>query len=138
MEHLVSLHAGRLQLEPMSIPGGVVDALLAHPLPGNVRELEQMVLRALIERRWGHVTGVSAVAEAPAIHPRGGEDTPAGVRFGETLPTPDELVSELLREADRRHPGSRSAAAAAVGLSPQAFANRWKRMRPEEDLRTPG
>lgn len=62
-------------------------------------------------------------AGAPA-----GED-PRAVHFGRELPTPAHLVEQLLQEADRRHPESRTAAAAAIGLSPQAFSNRWKRLR---------
>ncbi len=128
LEQLVSLHANRLKLDPLSIPGSVVEVLGTRPLSGNVRELEQVVLRALIERNWDHVKGVGATSDRKASADVAGEQRSPGVTFGENLPTPDEVVCELLREADRRHPESRSAAAFAIGLSPQAFANRRKRM----------
>ncbi|MFW5694984.1 MAG: sigma-54-dependent transcriptional regulator [Alkalispirochaeta sp.] len=156
MRKLVAMHASRIQRQPISLSEQVIDQLTNLPLYGNVRELQQIALRALIEGDWaaalpdvtqdtsrGEISGsVSPEIEPPQHSPpitpaESGAFPPGGtapgnddlaVRFSTTLPTPDEALRWLLREADRRHPESRTAAARAIGLSPQAFANRWKRM----------
>jgi DNA-binding NtrC family response regulator len=98
-------------------------------LIGNVRELHHIVLRALAGHRWS-IEGHEEEFDPTPLPTQGCDEANSGpVSFGETLPTPDELIELLLTEADKRYPENRSAAAAAIGLSPQAFANRWKRFQ---------
>ncbi|MFP4152539.1 MAG: sigma-54-dependent transcriptional regulator [Alkalispirochaeta sp.] len=159
-EDTIRREAARLGREDSPVPEDVFAALSRLSLPGNVRELNQIILRGLISGDWHEVlsgwetgapdeTGTrdgvmqdgamsdrvtgdrktgnlrAGVGDAVGTRP----DTPSpSVTFGDPLPTPEEVVDRLLLEASRRHPDSRSAAAAAIGLSPQAFANRWKRM----------
>lgn len=133
--HLLSLHSRRLN-RPIIEPGeGVLARLKQQPLPGNVRELEQLVLSSLIHRRWTELeteSGNGEPREARDGTGTGCADAEVGgerrVVFGGELPTPWEAVEALLKEAVRRYPDNRSEAASAVGLSPQAFANRWRRM----------
>jgi hypothetical protein len=89
-----------------------------------------LVLSALIHGRWD---GLRESTDAPQEPSAAEEDVPREpeppeIKFGPRLPSPSRAIEELLREADRRHPDNRSEAASAVGLSPQAFANRWRRM----------
>ncbi|MFP4508883.1 MAG: sigma-54-dependent transcriptional regulator [Spirochaetaceae bacterium] len=148
MEHLIEAHAARIKRPPVSLTENVVQHLKGVPLYGNVRELQQIVLRALIDGSWAaalpELSGDSydgRIGMPPAVRLSTGADSldspdppeEAPVRFGETLPTPDESLRWLLLEADRRHPHSRTDAAQAIGLSPQAFANRWKRMFDQTD-----
>jgi DNA-binding NtrC family response regulator len=223
LTHLMDLHSQRLGRNKLDLDDTLVGRLSQRSLAGNVRELEQLVLTALIDGRWNGLresdternarevqathgtphhagdavrrqepaesaagrdarsahaadagprapaakaaapgnaqdteatgtpaetgaTGGAAPTDAPAeaapTAQSGSADAiPAGagsgltqaatqgpVRFGGSLPTPSEAVAELLKEANRRYPDNRSAAAAAVGLSAQAFANRWRRM----------
>ncbi len=138
LDHLVSVETrrtGRAAPRLTSEDGAAIERLT---LRGNVRELRQVVLRAILEGNWK--TALPPVVDpAPphdgeparsrsddGVHDQAAHD--GGVRFGDTLPTPEEVVVELLREAERRHPGRRSDAAASIGLSPQAYANRWKRL----------
>ncbi|MFW5826709.1 MAG: sigma-54-dependent transcriptional regulator [Alkalispirochaeta sp.] len=153
MRQLIDRHSSRLQRPAVPVSDAVIHHLTRHPLYGNVRELQQIALRALIDGSWttalpelpgsapvtprksDWATPLLATANAPAATP---SDTgEPSVRFGSTLPTPDETVRMLLLEADRRHPESRTAAAQSVGLSPQAFANRWKRMFSQPTHRAP-
>jgi len=147
LEKQIRRHADRIGRAPVAVTEDVVAYLTEQPLSGNVRELQQIALRALIDGQWPHASDevsagppvATAVPEATVDHPDPANhaeetDSRAPVSFGSDLPTPEEVVRLLLEEADRRHPGSRAAAARAIGLSPQAFANRWKRMvgtRPE-------
>jgi DNA-binding NtrC family response regulator len=144
LSHLMAEHSERTGFDAVPVSEAVTRKLQGLPLEGNVRELEQMVLRSIVGQRWSfevdgdllslvpltdeerHAT--RPVPDPPASQAAEAADESAGtVRFGETLPSPDDLLRLLLEEADRRHPESRTAAAAEIGLSPQAFANRWKR-----------
>lgn len=132
VQTLIDMHSSRIQRDPIPLSDEVIRNLQRLPLYGNVRELQQIVLRALLDGTWETaLPGISSgsqsawLTSAPLAMPA--EEAPL-VQFGGALPTPDEVVRRLLLEADRRHPESRAAAAQAVGLSPQAFANRWKRM----------
>lgn len=132
LHHLMRRHSERLGKPFFPPDGELLDNLRRRSLSGNVRELEQLVLSALIDGRW------SGQREEERREERNEEGAPAisqtkelssdGISFGTILPTPSEAVEALLREADRRYPGNRSEAAEAIGLSPQAFANRWRRM----------
>lgn len=109
--------AQRLGVEPLRLGSAVLEWLRAHPLQGNVRELRQLITKSLVHGAW------EIPAPTPSVSSRDGT-----VIFGDTLPSPEELIEALLREADRRNPANRAAAAESIGLSPQAFANRWRRM----------
>ena len=124
VERLMREQAQRTGFDPLPVTGSLVRRLQTMQLNGNVRELQQIVLRALASKRW-MVESDDDVFSAE-VDPS--ELDSESIHFGETLPTPDKLIEVLLNEADRRHPDNRSDAAAAIGLSPQAFANRWKRL----------
>ncbi|MFP4330223.1 MAG: sigma-54-dependent transcriptional regulator [Spirochaetaceae bacterium] len=148
LRHLLTIHSERLGRPPLEPDPALLDKLRQRTLSGNVRELEQLALSALIHGRWNGLregealdrpaaAGYATVARTAAPEASDSSEARVGVsgvavRFGPTLPTPTEVVEELLREADRRNPGNRSDAAAAVGLSPQAFSNRWRRMVGED------
>ncbi|MCG8526072.1 MAG: sigma 54-interacting transcriptional regulator, partial [Opitutales bacterium] len=161
LEHLVRTEAERIGRSALPIPPDTLRAIGSRPLRGNVRELQQLVLHALLHQDWDeiptsrttasadtHITIERRDGDGPGVidsnAPDADKEAPDriaiahsaadGVTFGERLPTPDALVAELLREADHRHPESRREAAAAIGLSPQAFANRWRRLEPEESV----
>jgi len=142
---LLDREARRLSRTVPDLPGGILRGLRRIPLTGNVRELQRIALMALLTGTWDHVEQVTA-ADEEADEPRDSHTPGEAIRragtagsgcdwfqdgriaFGETLPTPAEAIEELLREADRRHPNNRTLAAESVGLSPQAFANRWRRI----------
>lgn len=142
VRHLVKSHSERLGRPGVEPDETTLQKIAERPLTGNVRELEQLALNALIAGNWNFVAEDSSQFGAlrfvnPVLgsqgtrnssSPSGGERTAPDVIFGRELPTPSELVDALLREADRRYPGNRSAAAAAVRLSAQAFSNRWRRL----------
>ncbi|MFW5688972.1 MAG: sigma-54-dependent transcriptional regulator [Spirochaetota bacterium] len=138
LETLLEHEAHRLSRTVPEVTDEVVGALQTMPLDGNVRELQRIALMALLGGGWQHVTGHAGRGPGGVTPGPDGEVvrgpgrlSEGSIAFGQTLPTPSEAIEELLREADRRHPSNRSAAAKSVGLSPQAFANRWRRMTDE-------
>lgn len=140
--HLMHIHGERLGQPSLEPDESFLHALCRAPLDGNVRELEQIVLSTLVDGKWpelvyGKTRSMAVDGRQPHAvvdDPTAVVDTDNMVVFGRKLPTPAEAVEELLREADRRYPNNRSAAAAAIGLSAQAFANRWRRMAVDEDI----
>ena len=117
LQFLVARNRERIGMEAPPVPAALLADLRRDALLGNVRELENLVVRAIVEGSWGEIY------EGARLAPE--EDK---VRFGPSLPSPQEVVEALLMEAERRHPGNKTAAAAALGLSPQAYANRMRRV----------
>lgn len=132
LRHLMERHSERLGKTYLPPDKDFLHNLRRRSLSGNVRELEQLVLSALIDGRWSgqreEERGETLQEEEAFPGQVSDRYVPGGIRFGTILPTPSEAVEALLREADRRFAGNRSEAAEAIGLSPQAFANRWRRM----------
>ena len=153
IEHFV-LHFAALHGK--SVPGlsaRAVNALLDHDYPGNVRELENMVERAVILGRGGHPLDVGDFFEAEEeLHPRylmvnrHGELAPAGDSRDESSTEPvselDELVgraleskiplagfeARLLEGAVARANGNLSLAAKSLGLTRPQLAYRLKKL----------
>jgi len=46
--YLIERHTAALALEPMSFSSGAMDRMISYSWPGNIRELENVILRALI------------------------------------------------------------------------------------------
>ncbi len=87
-----------------------MDRMLAHPFPGNVRELENEVRRAIAlsdgEIRPEHLS--------PAVRTRPRPDGGGGTRLRDQV---DALERRLIEEALERHGGNQSRAAEALGVS---------------------
>lgn len=134
MRHLLDHHSRRLGKTVPEIDAALIERISQRSLSGNVRELEQLVIGALVQGYWSGVREGEPLEESAANDetdacPEPAEPDPeVPVQFGRVLPSPSEAIEELLREADRRYPGNRTEAALAIGLSPQAFANRWRRI----------
>ena len=153
MHAILAREAERLSRTPPEVTPVLLQVLQQHRLSGNVRELQRIALMGLLTGAWDHVEGLREAmlagstgdpdgsGSSGARWPGDGRDVARAGRwqldgriaFGEKLPTPAEAIEELLREADRRHPNNRAVAAESVGLSPQAFANRWRRIAGNED-----
>ena len=71
--HFVQVYADRLHLGEVSLSPEAELALRQYPWPGNIRELENVVHRALLVCRNGHVTqadlSLSPLMQAPVIAP---------------------------------------------------------------------
>ena len=114
---------------PPSIDGAALTALEAYPFPGNVRELKQVLARALAFADHGviEVAHLPAhMAQAPAAHApaRPAGDVRSSVRDFER-----ERIEAALREAG----GNRTRAAELLGLPRRTLVYKLSKMRlPEE------
>ncbi len=105
------------------LTSGAVNLLQSLPLPGNVRELRQILLRARMASTNGEID--CQILESLGFGSAMPAQSNAGnILFPETLPTVHDAVEALIQEALRRSHGKQNAAAALIGLSPQAISKR--------------
>lgn len=119
--HFASLYAGEMGVPTPRLHPAAIEALKSHPFPGNVRELKNVIERAMIESggdeiRSEHVfcrqmpaSGLSTGAEAPSA--QGGAlsgDLPLNIRQAE-----QELVRRALLAAE----GNVAAASRLLGVT---------------------
>jgi DNA-binding NtrC family response regulator len=118
-QHFLRVHAG--ERKP-SIERAALDALTAFPWPGNVRQLENEVRRALVLSddtiKLEHLTREIAQASHPK---RVGEEFDLRGRV-------DALEADLVRAALRRVGGNQTRAAELLGLSRFGLQKMMKRL----------
>jgi len=130
-EHLLRQIAKREQREPLRLTRSALDALMRHALPGNVRQLEHLLLSAAMMAD-GSVIGVESlalepVAAAPA-EAAPADDDAASPRPDSVLP--EDLASYKAREKSRildaldRHAWNRAKAAHELGMPRRTFYRR--------------
>ena len=114
--HFLRAKAARYAKEIHGFSSGAVEALLAHRFPGNVRELEHVVERAVVLAEGAEIE----VADLALARARSdGRDEAALERM-----TLAEAEAFLVRRAVERSGGSAARAAEALGLSRSAFYRR--------------
>ena len=129
---LAALFSRRLALRygrpSAQLDAGAMEALLEHRWPGNIRELEHVVERAVLMAR-GHTICArdlglrGGLAEAPLAR-KGGEQDAWATFDGLSL---EEAEKMLIARALERCEGNASLAAAELGLSRSAFYRRLQR-----------
>ena len=110
VEHFVGKHAVRLDRPPLRPDAAAMRALLDHPWPGNIRELEHAIERGLLLAQGDAITLADLPPElTPAPIAEGGDDG----RYRRARDAWERRwLEELLREAG----GSVSKAAELAGL----------------------
>jgi transcriptional regulator with GAF, ATPase, and Fis domain len=127
-EHFVRTLGAKMGRQELGLSGEARDLLLAHPWPGNIRELQNAIERALILAE-----GELISAEHLGIVPRPPRDVtvPAGAAPPAEAPTAMLTLAEqqkhMIVEALRRTRGNKARAAAALGLSRTQLLRRIRR-----------
>jgi len=111
--HFLRRHAARYRKPLTGFDAGAMQALLAHPWPGNIRELDHVVERAVLL-----ATGEQVRAADLGLRAGSG----AAPRL-EDLPLED-VEKLLIQKALSRYDGNVSRAAQALGLSRSALYRR--------------
>ena len=133
LEHFLKKAARTLDKKTPTTPPELLDLLLSHSFPGNIRELESMVFDAIS----GHHKKIMSmepfrrrilpargeVAQEQAADAEGG---PSRMIFPQKLPTLKESSRSLVEEALHRSNGNISVAAGWLGISHQALRKRLK------------
>ncbi len=118
--HLLERHARRLGVRVSGIEPEAMEILLAYPWPGNIRELENVLERALVLTE-GSRLAAADLPEAVRVPSPGG----ASGRFRDddlsVKRQTAELERFLIQRALERTGGNRTAAAGLLELSPRAL-----------------
>ena len=116
VDHFLKKYAERNQRPVPRVPADVMRRLCQHPWPGNVRQLEHVIERAVILCR-SETLDTVRIPEDDAAPAAGGHTPPApppGVSLGDWLLTIERrVIVDALREAD----GVQAAAARRLGVS---------------------
>ena len=118
--HFLDRLCEKVRRPPLELPMGVVQALQAHPWPGNIRELQNVIEQAIL------------VSEGRALRlpgPLGGGSTPAGGDRG--LVTLEALerahILQVVAHCQGRVEGLQGAAA-LLGLKPSTLRSRMQKL----------
>jgi len=118
-ERLVARHAQRLRREIDAIPRAVMDQLERHPWPGNIRELENALERAVI------------VSKGGVLQLDGFEDPLVDPPSGDTLIDVERAhIRRILSRTAWRIEGP-SGAAETLGLRPSTLRSRMRKLQIE-------
>jgi len=129
-EHFLRTLGERMGRRQSRLSDQARQLLLAHTWPGNIRELQNAIERALIAAD-GHVIspdhlGIGGhgvpTAGLPSVHQIVGDSAP-------TIRSLAEVEKEAVVDALRRAKGNKAQAAASLGLSRGAFYRRLERFR---------
>jgi DNA-binding NtrC family response regulator len=111
--HFLRRHAGRYRKHLAGFDAGAMQILLDHPWPGNIRELDHAIERAVLLAQGEQVRATDfALRGSPSAAPRL-EDL-----------TLEEVEKLLIQKALGRYEGNVSRAAQALGLSRSALYRR--------------
>ncbi len=112
VEHLVNKHALRLSRRPLRPDAEAMRALLDHPWPGNIRELEHAIERGLLLARGDAIT----LQDLPPELAQPPQDAGAGGSEGRYRRSRDAWERKFLEEVLREAGGSVCKAAELAGV----------------------
>jgi PAS domain S-box-containing protein len=121
VQHFVSKHSRRMGKTIETIPSETMDALMRWSWPGNIRELENFLERAVILTRGPKLFAPLAELEAP-------EEVPADVAQNPTLYEAErEHILRALRDSNGQI-GGEDGAAARLGLKRTTLNSKLKKL----------
>ena len=118
--HLLDRHQKRLGIEVEGIDADAMEVLLTYPWPGNIRELENVLERALVLTEGPRIT----LDELPETVRRPAPDSPGPMADTDDLSVKRHgarLEKHLIQLALDRTGGNRTQAAELLELSPRAL-----------------
>ena len=118
VQHFLTLFAREMNLDPPALSAPALEALEGYDFPGNVRELKNIIERAVIHSRGAdiqpeHLQFVSAIPSTPAASP-----VPSTGGDPEAIPLNlDEAALHVIERALAQTQGNVAAAARLLGTS---------------------
>jgi DNA-binding NtrC family response regulator len=111
--NFLRMHAQRYRKELLGFDETVRDRLMQHSYPGNVRELDHVIERAVLMARGTHLKEADLGLTSGGVEPKSLEDMSL-----------EEVEASLIKKALARNNGNARKAAEALGLSRSAFYRR--------------
>jgi transcriptional regulator with GAF, ATPase, and Fis domain len=133
VRHFVATHSRRMGKVIETIPDATMEALVQWKWPGNIRELENLLERAVILTRGAVLYVPLAELELPLGDDEGEDEHDAGQEAGEsaTLHAAErEHILKVLREC-KGLIGGADGAAARLGLKRTTLNSKMKKLRIE-------
>jgi two-component system response regulator AtoC len=125
VEHFLDKHRYGVTSRAGRITPDAMERLMGHAWPGNIRELENTIQRAVVLSQGGLITA-EQIQFAPQA---GGRLIDLSLRVRERVPLTqvlDEVEREMLVEALRQHEGDRVAVAHTLGLELSELVQRLR------------
>jgi len=120
VEYFLSLYSRKNRKDIRAVAPAAIEALLAYRWPGNIRELENTIERAVILCLGERIS----LSELPGhIRQSAGDPAPAVPRPGMTL---KEMEQDLIRVTLEQTAGNRTRAAEILGISRQTLQNKLR------------
>jgi DNA-binding NtrC family response regulator len=134
VEHFLAESASAMEKPKPTAPAELYDLLATYHFPGNVRELQAMVMEA-VSKHTGRMLSLDSFKQHidrerdPELDQGGPSSQRENTIFADmdALPTLKQAGELLVREAVRRANGNLSAASRVLGISRQALSKRIKR-----------
>lgn len=121
VKHFVKKYEGKMGKEITDIPDKVIDALMLYDWPGNIRELENLVERALILSPGNTLAYGSWI---PAVKTAGPNGKPAVQKLNEVE---KQHIISVLEKTNWKVSGEKGAAK-ILGINPTTLEARMKKM----------
>jgi len=121
-QHFIAQLRATYQRPALQVSPGALHWLREQPLPGNIRELKNLVERAVLVSGKEALGAEDFQAHAPPARPADPAELPAPGTM-----TLDELEARMIRQALRHHAGNISRVAQALGLSRGALYRRLEK-----------
>jgi two-component system response regulator HydG len=112
VDHFLGVYCAKNNRSRLEAPRDVLQALIDYSWPGNVREIENVVERAVVLCRGDRLT----LEDLPESVRQGPGAEPSSLTFSVGTPL-DEVERRLIRETLRHARGDKSVAAQLLGIS---------------------
>ena len=122
----IRMLAGRMGKADVTLSRDAVDMLRQHPWPGNIRELQNAIERALITSEGTLVTAAHLAIPVPSEHTGRPARADAPPSAGESMAL-DDLERKAIIDALQRTHGHKARAASLLGLTRFQLYSRLKR-----------
>ena len=128
---LIEKSSKTLGISKPSFPPSLITLLKNYSFPGNIRELEGMIIDALSRHEKG-ILSLETFKEKTELNDWLVDETLdeiESVQFGSSLPSLTEVENKLIEEALNRADNNQTIAASLLGISRRALNNRIQRNR---------
>jgi DNA-binding NtrC family response regulator len=116
--HFLDLLAADMGMRPVEIDQAVLDVLAAHPFPGNVRELKNIIERALIESGGKRVEKRHLhLLELPRVSPAASAPPETAPKYSDLPLSVEAAEEELIQRALSQTNGNIAEAARLLGIN---------------------